>query len=141
LAKDRTSPASQYADAQNPNKVLDFRDTAGFGADDGKIRAFDIALGSGKTVTFGADGNSGELLRISADLLIDVFGFIVLEGQLGIMRDVDWGIYPFVTSSNPTAAFAAVGAGLPPTAIHEIVGVVKAYSTCVGAGPFPVVSS
>lgn len=64
--------------------------------------------------------------------------FVLLEGQLGIMRDIDWGIYPYVTSSNPSAAFAAVGAGLPPTAIHQIIGVVKAYSTCVGAGPFPV---
>ena len=64
--------------------------------------------------------------------------FILLEGQLGIMRDIDWGTYPFVTSSNPLASFAAVGAGLPPTALDEIIGVVKAYSTCVGAGPFPV---
>lgn len=64
--------------------------------------------------------------------------FVLLEGQLGIMRDIDWGIYPYVTSSNPSAAFAAVGAGLPPTAVDRIIGVVKAYSTCVGAGPFPV---
>ncbi len=64
--------------------------------------------------------------------------FILLEGQLGIMRDLDWGTYPYVTSSNPMASFAAVGAGLPPTALREIIGVVKAYSTCVGAGPFPV---
>jgi adenylosuccinate synthase len=62
---------------------------------------------------------------------------ILLEGQLGIMRDLDWGIYPYVTSSNPTAAFAPVGAGIPANCIKKIIGVVKAYSTAVGAGPFP----
>ncbi len=63
---------------------------------------------------------------------------ILLEGQLGVMRDLDWGIYPYVTSSNPTAAFAASGAGLPARTIDRVIGVVKAYSTCVGDGPFPV---
>jgi adenylosuccinate synthase len=62
---------------------------------------------------------------------------ILLEGQLAAMRDLDWGTYPYVTSSNPTAAFAAVGAGLPPRAVDEVVGVVKAYNTAVGAGPMP----
>ena len=62
---------------------------------------------------------------------------ILLEGQLGVMRDLDWGIYPYVTSSNPTAAFAPGGAGLPPQAINRVFGVVKAYSTAVGEGPFP----
>jgi adenylosuccinate synthase len=63
---------------------------------------------------------------------------VLLEGQLGVMRDLDWGIYPYVTSSNPTAGYATVGAGLPPSAIRRVIGVVKAYSTAVGAGPFPV---
>jgi len=63
---------------------------------------------------------------------------ILLEGQLGVMRDLDWGIYPYVTSSNPTAGAAASGAGIPPRALTDIIGVVKAYSTAVGAGPFPV---
>lgn len=62
---------------------------------------------------------------------------ILLEGQLAAMRDLDWGIYPYVTSSNPTATFAPVGAGLPPQAISRVIGVVKAYSTAVGAGPMP----
>ncbi len=61
---------------------------------------------------------------------------IVLEGQLGALRDPDHGIYPFSTSSSTLAGFAAVGAGLPPYAISRIIAVVKAYSTCVGAGPF-----
>lgn len=62
---------------------------------------------------------------------------ILLEGQLGVMRDLDWGTYPYVTSSNPIAGGACTGAGLPPSAITEVVGVVKAYCTAVGAGPFP----
>jgi adenylosuccinate synthase len=62
---------------------------------------------------------------------------VLLEGQLGAMRDLDWGTYPYVTSSNPIAGGAAAGAGLPPTAIDHVIGVVKAYATSVGAGPFP----
>ncbi len=62
---------------------------------------------------------------------------VLLEGQLGVMRDLDWGIYPYVTSSNPAVGAACCGAGMPPTAITDILGVVKAYSTAVGAGPFP----
>jgi adenylosuccinate synthase len=63
---------------------------------------------------------------------------ILLEGQLGVMRDLDWGIYPFVTSSSPTSGGGSVGAGIPPHAVDHVLGIVKAYSTCVGAGPFPV---
>ncbi len=63
---------------------------------------------------------------------------VLLEGQLGVMRDLDWGTYPYVTSSNPVSSFAPVGAGIPPTAITNVIGVVKAYCTAVGAGPFPV---
>jgi adenylosuccinate synthase len=61
---------------------------------------------------------------------------IVLEGQLGALRDPDHGIYPCPTSSSPLAGFASVGAGLPPHAIGRIVAVAKSYSSCVGAGPF-----
>ncbi|MGM0432968.1 MAG: adenylosuccinate synthase [Spirochaetota bacterium] len=63
---------------------------------------------------------------------------VLLEGQLGIMRDLDWGIYPYTTSSNPTAGGTCSGAGISPRRIEEIYGVVKAYSTSVGGGPFPV---
>ncbi len=62
---------------------------------------------------------------------------IILEGQLSAMKDLDWGSYPFVTSSSPTAAGAAVGSGIPPRRIDRIIGVSKAYSTQVGAGPMP----
>jgi adenylosuccinate synthase len=61
---------------------------------------------------------------------------ILLEGQLGIMRDLDWGIYPYTTSSNPTAGGASNGAGISPRRITNIYGVLKAYATSVGGGPF-----
>jgi adenylosuccinate synthase len=61
---------------------------------------------------------------------------IMLEGQLGALRDPDHGIYPFSTSSSTLAGFATVGAGIPPQSIGRIVATVKAYSSCVGAGPF-----
>ncbi len=60
---------------------------------------------------------------------------VILEGQLGAMRDIDWGIYPFVTSSGATAAAGAATAGVPPAALREVVGVVKAFATRVGEGP------
>lgn len=61
---------------------------------------------------------------------------MLLEGQLGALRDPDHGIYPYSTSSSTLAGFAPVGAGLPPYAITRVIAVVKAYSSCVGAGPF-----
>lgn len=61
---------------------------------------------------------------------------IMFEAQLGALRDLDFGIYPYTTSSNTTAAFAPIGAGLPSLKLTDVVGVVKAYSTCVGEGPF-----
>jgi len=62
---------------------------------------------------------------------------ILFEGQLGTMKDIDLGIYPFVTSSNPIAAYAAVSGGFPASKIDSVCGVVKAFSSTVGAGPFP----
>ncbi|HIR32229.1 MAG TPA: adenylosuccinate synthase [Candidatus Faecousia faecavium] len=61
---------------------------------------------------------------------------ILFEAQLGALRDLDYGIYPYTTSSNAIAAYAPVGSGLPSVKLDEVVGVVKAYSTCVGEGPF-----
>ena len=61
---------------------------------------------------------------------------ILFEAQLGALRDLDYGIYPYTTSSNAIAAYAPVGSGLPAAKIDEVIGVVKAYSTCVGEGPF-----
>lgn len=62
---------------------------------------------------------------------------IILEGQLSAMKDIDWGSYPFVTSSSPTAGGSAAGAGIPPRRIDQVIGVAKAYSTQVGTGPMP----
>ena len=62
---------------------------------------------------------------------------ILLEGAQGIMLDIDFGTYPFVTSSNPTAGGACTGSGLSPRRIDRVVGVIKCYTTRVGAGPFP----
>ncbi|MDX1699381.1 MAG: adenylosuccinate synthase [Melioribacteraceae bacterium] len=62
---------------------------------------------------------------------------IVLEGAQGALLDVDHGTYPFVTSSNPTSGGACTGTGIPPTKITDIIGIVKAYTTRVGLGPFP----
>ena len=62
---------------------------------------------------------------------------ILLEGQLGTMRDIDWGTYPYVTSSSPIPGGASLGAGLPAVAIDQVLGVAKAYVTAVGGGPVP----
>ena len=63
-------------------------------------------------------------------------GRVVAEGAQGALLDVDFGTYPFVTSSSPTAGGAMTGLGVPPTAVDRIVGIAKAYSTRVGNGPF-----
>jgi adenylosuccinate synthase len=62
---------------------------------------------------------------------------ILLEGAQATMLDVDHGTYPFVTSSSPTAGGASVGSGIGPTRITKVIGILKAYATRVGAGPFP----
>ncbi len=62
---------------------------------------------------------------------------IILEGAQGCLLDVDFGSYPYVTSSNPTSGGAITGTGLPPQSLQDIIGVIKAYITRVGGGPFP----
>lgn len=61
---------------------------------------------------------------------------ILFEAQLGSLRDLDYGIVPYTTSSNTIAAYAPIGSGCPSVKITDVIGVVKAYSTCVGEGPF-----
>jgi len=61
---------------------------------------------------------------------------VLLEGQLGTLKDPDFGIYPMITSSSTLAAYGAIGAGIPPYEIKDIIAVVKAYSSAVGAGEF-----
>ena len=86
----------------------------------------------------------GERLRpriVDTSLLInralDAEKLVVFEGSQATMLDVDHGTYPFVTSSNPTAGGAAIGAGIGPNRLDRIVGIIKAYTTRVGSGPFP----
>ena len=61
---------------------------------------------------------------------------IMFEAQLGSLRDIDYGIHPYTTSSNTMAAYAPIGSGFPGAKIDTVLGIVKAYSTCVGEGPF-----
>ena len=69
--------------------------------------------------------------------MLDDERMVILEGAQGAMLDIDHGTYPFVTSSNPLAGAASVGTGIGPKAIDEVWGIAKAYTTRVGAGPFP----
>src|SRR5207245_3560786 len=62
---------------------------------------------------------------------------VLLEGAQATLLDVDHGSYPFVTSSSPTAGGACAGSGIGPTRITKVIGIVKAYTTRVGEGPFP----
>ncbi|MCE1165626.1 MAG: adenylosuccinate synthase [Bacteroidetes bacterium] len=62
---------------------------------------------------------------------------VLLEGAQGALLDVDFGTYPYITSSNPTSGGACTGTGIPPTKINGVIGIVKAYTTRVGEGPFP----
>ena len=61
---------------------------------------------------------------------------VLFEAQLGVLRDIDFGIFPYTSSSSPVAAYAPIGAGAPGTKLDRVIGIVKAYSTCVGEGPF-----
>ena len=66
---------------------------------------------------------------------------VLLEGAQSALLDIDFGTYPYVTSSHPTSAGALVGSGIPPTEVDEVLGVTKAYTTRVGSGPFPTEES
>jgi adenylosuccinate synthase len=61
---------------------------------------------------------------------------IMFEAQLGALRDIDFGIYPYTSSSSTIAAYAPIGAGIPAQRLTNVVGIMKAYSSCVGEGPF-----
>ena len=75
-------------------------------------------------------------VSLELDQALKEGGKILFEGAQGTHLDVDHGTYPFVTSSNPVAGSASVGAGIGPNQLHHILGIVKAYTTRVGAGPF-----
>ncbi len=76
--------------------------------------------------------DAGELLESASN----AGKSIMFEAQLGALRDINYGIYPFTSSSSPLAANAPVGCGMPSLKVDEVIGVTKAYSTCVGEGPF-----
>lgn len=61
---------------------------------------------------------------------------LLLEGQLGALRDIEFGIYPYSSSSSPLASYGPIGAGVPGVRVDDVIGIIKAYSTCVGEGPF-----
>jgi adenylosuccinate synthase len=99
-----------------------------------------ISVGEMMALCSGWKDKVGQRIVDSVPLVRDAVRFgraVLLEGQLGVMRGLDWGIYPYVTSSAPTSGGACVGAGIPPRAIDRVLGIVKAYSTSVGGGPFP----
>jgi adenylosuccinate synthase len=75
--------------------------------------------------------------RLLLNDALDAGETVLLEGSQGTLLDVDHGTYPYVTSSNPTAGGAAVGSGIGPTRITTVLGILKAYTTRVGSGPFP----
>jgi adenylosuccinate synthase len=75
--------------------------------------------------------------RLLLNQALDNGETVLLEGSQGTLLDVDHGTYPFVTSSNPTAGGAAVGSGIGPMRIDRVIGILKAYTTRVGSGPFP----
>ncbi|HTM85327.1 MAG TPA: adenylosuccinate synthase [Mycobacterium sp.] len=75
--------------------------------------------------------------RLLLSQALDAGEIVLLEGSQGTLLDVDHGTYPYVTSSNPTAGGAAVGSGIGPTRITTVLGILKAYTTRVGSGPFP----
>jgi adenylosuccinate synthase len=75
--------------------------------------------------------------RLVLNEALDAGEVVLLEGSQGTLLDVDHGTYPFVTSSNPTAGGACAGSGIGPTRITSVVGILKAYTTRVGSGPFP----
>ncbi|MFC4604886.1 adenylosuccinate synthase [Rhodococcus kronopolitis] len=75
--------------------------------------------------------------RLRLNQALEVGETVLLEGSQGTLLDVDHGTYPYVTSSNPTSGGAAVGSGIGPTKITTVLGILKAYTTRVGSGPFP----
>ena len=75
--------------------------------------------------------------RLQLNLALERGETVLLEGSQGTLLDVDHGTYPYVTSSNPTSGGASVGSGIGPTKIETVLGILKAYTTRVGSGPFP----
>lgn len=133
----------RVADLADPDRLRELVEA-------GAARAQAKLDGLGSDLTVDTDGLYAELSELAPRLLpmacdvglalrraLDRRERVLLEGAQGAMLDVDHGTYPFVTSSNTTAGQAATGLGLGPTALDAVLGVVKAYTTRVGAGPLP----
>jgi adenylosuccinate synthase len=103
-----------------------------------KDPALDLHAMTEEYVTYGhrLEPHISDTAKLCYDLLV-AGGTVVFEGAQGAMLDIDHGTYPFVTSSNPVAGAACVGAGVGPKHVDEVWGVAKAYATRVGEGPFP----
>ncbi|MDF2775018.1 MAG: Adenylosuccinate synthetase [Geminicoccaceae bacterium] len=144
-------PAYEDKIARRGVRVLDLRHPArvrqlverGVEHANGQLARFtDRRADAAATVTL-LEGLTDRLLSLSEDVGLCVHqaitsgAAVLLEGAQGSLLDVDHGTYPFVTSSNTTSGGAAVGAGIAPTAIDAVLGVVKAYTTRVGHGPLP----
>src|SRR5207302_266250 len=100
--------------------------------------ALDLHTMTEEYLTYGhrLEQHIADTAKLMWDLLEDG-RTVIFEGAQGAMLDIDHGTYPFVTSSNPLSGAACVGAGVGPKSIDEVWGVAKAYTTRVGAGPFP----
>jgi adenylosuccinate synthase len=103
-----------------------------------KDPALDLHAMTEEYLTYGhrLEPHIGDTAKLMWDLLDDG-KTVIFEGAQGAMLDIDHGTYPFVTSSNPVAGAACVGTGVGPKGIDEVWGIAKAYTTRVGAGPFP----
>lgn len=111
-----------------------------------KVKRIGTRMGEWKDLDNWSDEYKSAL-EVLDSLIIDTSHFlnqarknsetILLEGAQGTFLDIDHGTYPFVTSSNPTSGGACTGSGIPPTALTGIIGILKAYTTRVGFGPFP----
>lgn len=117
---------------QAKERICDRLREMGGGATEDLDRALDEALALGERLLSLATDTGPEISRA-----LEEGRRVLLEGAQGTALDLDHGTYPFVTSSNTTAAAAATGTGIGPTAIDSVVGVVKAYTTRVGEGPLP----
>lgn len=126
---DSTFPARFKAEVEHKNRILDkVYDEPGFNAEEIITQVMEQAYSLEKYVT-----DTSKLVNDT----IKAGQKVLFEGAQGTLLDIDHGTYPYVTSSNPTAGGACLGAGVGPTSISRVLGVVKAYTTRVGEGPFP----
>ena len=111
--KNLTVDGGYHAGPVNPHEMISWLETYGLHFTDficDTTKYLNIAASSGKSILF--------------------------EAQLGALRDIDYGIYPYTSASSTIAAYAPIGAGIPNRKLDNVIGIIKAYSSCVGEGPF-----